>query len=452
MDDVAARLSAGQGALDELRTYVQACRARGYQDPELTAGADPLGQRYLAEEGLDLGVLDADCAALRGGAAGAAEQLRVARAQAAALTQAWAGAGGAAVTDFVGRHCNSAAMVADGLQVAADACRVLRDALWRVVDARVRSTVATADRAAGQRGTWLVAARAVLAGQPDQGRAGEIVDGQLIPFVDSAIRVEWLDAMRQCDGDATAAYRSAIDAIGAGPPVRFEIPGGWSVAPPAAVAASAPPAVVPATDIPVQLPELPPDPFPLAAEQVMPAGTAWPAPVSMPATLPNPPNPLESLAPAIPPMSSGPLPGFGTPAMPDLGGAATLPGRFAEGLADLFGTPDSSDPGVDEPDELDEPDNLEDSEAEDDDLADDLEESDTDPVDEEVIADEPAADSDPESVEPAEPQTPPAPTEPAPAPTVETAPPAPAPEPASPEDAEKTPCEIAADELPQAGR
>ena len=81
------------------------------------------------------------------------------------------------------------------------------------------------DRARAQRPVWLAAAHTVLAGGQADDDAVRTVDGQVKPFVDNAIGVEWVSAMRSADGDATAAFRVAVDGVGAGARLRFEVPG-----------------------------------------------------------------------------------------------------------------------------------------------------------------------------------------------------------------------------------
>ena len=66
--------------------------------------------------------------------------------------------------EFVRRHCDTAEMLVDALQATADACTVLRDELWRVVDRRVAQTQEIVDRVRAQRPVWLAAARTVSAG------------------------------------------------------------------------------------------------------------------------------------------------------------------------------------------------------------------------------------------------------------------------------------------------
>ena len=42
--------------------YVDACRAVGYQNADLTSRGGQIGEWYSTEDGLDLAALDADCA------------------------------------------------------------------------------------------------------------------------------------------------------------------------------------------------------------------------------------------------------------------------------------------------------------------------------------------------------------------------------------------------------
>ncbi|MGH3580362.1 MAG: hypothetical protein ACRDUB_02140, partial [Mycobacterium sp.] len=58
--DVDGALARGVPAVDVLSDYVAACRALG------RTGTDPaqLHDAYAAEDGMDLGALDADCAAV----------------------------------------------------------------------------------------------------------------------------------------------------------------------------------------------------------------------------------------------------------------------------------------------------------------------------------------------------------------------------------------------------
>lgn len=476
--DVAGRLADGLTAIDDVQTYVNASRMRGFVDGDLTLHSDQVRDWYQSEDGLDLHLLDSDCARLQAAAQAAEDRLRVLRSQAAVLTGAWQGGGGDAAAEFIGRHCAAGAQVAEAVRVAAEACGILRDELWRVVDRKVEATRAIDDQASSDRPAWLAAARAVSAGAAgDDDPSIAVVDTRVTPFVENTIRGEWLPVMRTSAGEAAAAYRAAVDAISAHTGARFEIPedlGPRYVPPvgtesaPMVVPAGAAPAGVPATTRPPAAPAMdslwPDFSDPAMADGLLPQ-TVNDAPAPMP---PLPPNPLEALtSPAssalpTPPSGLGSLPGAATGALPEGGGIGGLAGQLADLLSGLV------DPGGDsgalpEPPELpDDP--LVDEPGGDEAGGEPGEEGETDePVAEESIMDsgnadataspedecdgEPAA-AEPEAAEPEAAET--APTPPPVEPLAESPPP-PAPLAAQMPEEGATPCEIAADELPQAG-
>ncbi|HEY5842396.1 MAG TPA: hypothetical protein VIU87_13185 [Mycobacterium sp.] len=481
--DIAARLMEGFEAVDELQVYVEACRLRGYQHADLTMRGNQIRDWYTAEEGLDLRVLDADCATLRGVAGDAGEALRSARSQAVVLADSWMGQGGELAAEFVRRHCNTAEMLVDALQAAADACAVLRDELWRVVDRRVAQTQEIVDRVRAQRPVWLAAARTVSAGGPAHDDAVQTVDGQVKPFVDNAVGVEWVSAMRLADGEVAAAYRVVIDVADAAARLRFEVPG--DLGPRYSVPRDALPAAAPTVPdaMPARTQVLPEEG---AADVVVPAAPPVAAPsvaappvATPPVAAPPLPNPFDALAsvPAASPADG--LPGFGAAGMPDLGGTHSMPGRLADVLSGLADRP--ALPEVDTPDELELPNEPDEPDADeeavepdepdpdepdadepepgqpdpDDTEADDTEADDAEADDAEAGNTEAGNEEDGEGDPPAAPPEPdcpgPLPEEPAPTPVPESAPVADPPPPA-PADAAGMPCEIAAEELPQAGQ
>ena len=91
--DVAGRMAEAATAVDTTQDYVWACRLLDYQHPDLTMHAAQVRDWFDSEEGLDLRVLDADCASLRAVAATVDQALDVQRAQSARLASAWHGAG-----------------------------------------------------------------------------------------------------------------------------------------------------------------------------------------------------------------------------------------------------------------------------------------------------------------------------------------------------------------------
>ncbi len=436
--DVASRLAAGQPSVANTATYVAACHAVGYQHPDLTAHAAQIFEWYGGDDGLDLAVLDADCAALRAASAAADQAVRVSRDGLAAVSAAWAGESGSLADEFIGRHCAAGAAVADSLRAAAQSCEALRDGLWRAVDEKVGAAVSIDDRRAGERPAWLAAAATVVSGGAARDQAIDVVTHQITPYVDADIRADWLSAMRAATSSVTAAYEDAVRRLDSAPTTHFEVPGTFGGPPPG----SAPPAsprTAPAAAVPV----VPPEPLPISPSSVAEPGPAAPSAFSPLADTPTA-QPLPAQLPAEPP---APPAALGTPAsatmptMPDVGGGLSgLVGQLADALGGLFdATPDSAVddglPGLDDPAAEDEP-------------ADVVSADDTAPEEDPIAeAPEPAAQSaevpptpEAEAVEAGPPPPEPVATPPAPPPPVVE------------ESDDQTPCEIAADELPQVGQ
>jgi hypothetical protein len=445
--DVKARVDQGRPSVSHTQTYVAACHTLGYQHPELTANVAQVLEWYGAEDGMDLAVLDADCARLRSAAAAAEEALRLERAAGAALAAAWAGESGSAAGDFVDRHCASATAVVGLLRTAADSCAALRDTLWRLVGDKVDAAVAIDDRRAEVRPAWLAAAQTVMSGTPDRAEAADVVTHQITPYVDADIRTDWVGAMRATTASTAAAYDDALQPLNAMTSAHFEVPG--QLAPPMP---DPPRATTPmASSAPAPAAIRVPSAAPVEAPAEPPAPPAAPAPLQAPmaADVPVPPPvPQAPLAPS--PAVGGAVPGSipGVPAAPDLGGGLSgLVGQIAQALDGLFTgqpdapadppTPDPVDPAVDES----QPDGAQSADGK--------------PKPTELqtnSSDEPKTDNaDTEETDTVQP-----PEEP----TVDEAPPPPPPGPPPPAAAEpaaepadeQTPCEIAADELPQVGQ
>ncbi|MBI3689329.1 MAG: hypothetical protein HY239_01215 [Mycolicibacterium aromaticivorans] len=411
--DVASRLAAGQPSVANTATYVAACHAVGYQHPDLTAHAAQIFEWYGGDDGLDLAVLYADCAALRAASAAADQAVRVSRDGLASVAAAWAGESGSVADEFIQRHCAAGAIVADSLRAAAQSCEVLRDRLWRAVDEKVGAAVSIDDRRAGERPAWLAAAATVVGG--------------------GAAREQALDV------SATAAYVDAVRQLDSAPTTYFEVPGPFG-APPPGSAPPASPRTVPAAAVPV----VPPEALPVSPSSVAEPGpaarSAFTPPADTPAAQPLPAQlPAE---PPAPPALDSPA-SAAMPTIPDVGGSLSgLVGQLADALGGLFDAiPDSAADdglaGLDDPAIEDEPEDV-------------------------VSADDTAPEEDP-IVEESEPagqpaEVPPTPEAQAveaepPPPQPEAAPPAPAPlPPVVAESDDQTPCEIAADELPQVGQ
>lgn len=429
--DVAGRLAEGVPAVEHTQGYVRACHALGYQHPDLTAHPSQVRDWYDTEDGLDLRALDRDCAELRAAGDAVCEALRMQRAQVAELAAAWTGPAADAAVRFVEQHCDTAAAVAAELRAAAQRCESLRDNLWYLVDSKVATAIAIDDRTRAQRPVWLPAAAAVTGGTRDREAAEPIVRDQVMPYVDNEIRDDWLTTMRSTRDGVPTSYDMVTDRMAAASAVRFAAPGdfGPGYQPPRPAPPSAPPvAVAPAA----VTPSPPVDPAP-------PASIIAPAPI--PAAPPPDWGPALDDAAGVP---AGELGG-------GLGGGGEgllgLAGRIVDAVGSLIGAAGDGSDALDDGDAF----------GEDPFRADDADDA---PVKEEAKADEEANPDDSPPSRAPQPADAPAPSDapvpeggavppdaPAPAPAAAPAAGAPAPPPTD----GKTPCEIAADQLPQAG-
>lgn len=461
--DVAARLDEGQAAVDTIAEYVWACHLLGFDHPDLTRYRYQVHDWYSAEEGLDLRVLDVESASLAAAATVAEEELALQDKNFQNLVEAWHGTGARASTDFLARHAASSAQVAAGVRSAAAVLTRLRDSLWAAVEAKVSAALQIEGRQGGQRGAWLAAARTVSTGLGDRSAASELIDTQVKPFVVNDVAGDWLAAMRSTTRAVADAYGQALAGLRAEALPVFGIPGELGPAAPVplpvaagttAASAAAPswqpsPAAMPAamSTAPSQIPPPAPAAEPLAAV-AEPVGSAAPAP-----TLP---------AGAAPGMAGGGMPGLG--GLPDLGSGLAgagqqladlfggLLGSSADGLPDRIGDLPSGEGGDVDPDDgpQQEADHADDPDVEDTADEDGSEDTDEDGADEDEPVDsaegeltEPQSDSPPVDEASPDPQKLEVPD---PATTV----PGPAADPlAAPTGG--TPCEIAADELPQVG-
>jgi len=468
--DVPARLGDGRSAVDIIGEYVWACHLVGYQNPDLTLHAAQVRDWYASEDGLDLRALEADRAALDAAATATDSARRLQEEQTNALAGAWQGRGAEASRAFLARHAEASASAASAVRDAADALAALRDDLWHAVDAKVGAAVEIEGRRHTERAEWLAATRTVTTGVGDRAVASELVDQNVKPFVDNDTRAEWLAAMQKTMAAASAAFDDATSMLTGEPAMPFEVPGdlgpasipstrdgtqvaevagtapaGWTSPPPAAVV-QGPAPVVP-----------PPAAIPAAAEPV-----AAPVPV---AAAPAPVAPA-SAPPAMPPMPSAGELGGGLPGA--AGGLAGLGTQLADAIGGLVNRPDGAlpdppqledeaiddgPPGVDDgPPDIDDDEPAVDDEADDEESVDDeADDEEADEADDLAGADEAAGESADTCTEESVAETPV--VEPVATPPPEPVPPPPIVEP--PPSAEaigaETPCEIAADELPQAG-
>lgn len=441
--DVAERLGEGRPSVERTQTYVRACHALGYGHPDLTGRPNQLLDWYDSEDGLDLLALDRDCAQLRTASSAVTEALRIQRAQATELAAAWTGPGGEAAARFLERHCDAGATAATELRAAAQRCESLRDNLWYLVDSKVATAIAVDERTRAQRPEWLAAATAVTTGAGDRAAAEEVVHAQIGPYVDEDVRIDWLTTMRSTVGGVATSYDMVIDRMAAAPSAGFEFPA--DLQPGARPLVTAAPPVAPPTVIPAPAPTAPV--ADVAAPSPVAAAPAPAAPVAAP-----PPDPGTGVGDALG-APAGDLGGGG------LGGLAGLAGRIVDAMGGLIEGGDGLDDDYPHlPDEADEAD-----EADQADEADEPEEPEE--PDEPREAGEPEhADGPKQADAAAQPLAVPAPAGPAvnePAarndPPPPNGPPTPvaAPRPGGPPapgNEGSTPCEVAADQLPQAGQ
>jgi surface antigen len=455
--DVAARLAEGRPAVDNIGEYVWACHLLGYQNPDLTLHTAQVRDWYGSEDGLDLRALDADRAALDAVAAAADSARQLQEQQVGALAGAWQGRGGDASREFLLRHGAASAAAASAVRDAVDALAVLRDDLWHAVDDKVAGAVTIDDRRQAQRAEWLTATRTVTTGAGDRAAASELIDQQVKPFVDNDIRADWLAAMQRAMAAVSAAFDAATSALTGDPTSPFEVPGDLgptSVPPPPS---SASPAHLSGTEpaawsspAPAAAPAVGPSWAPVAPVPAAPVAAAPDLPAAaVPATGPASATPAM---PTMPPLGElgGGLPGAA-------GGLAGIGSQLADAISGLLDQPHDAlpDPSEVTNDAVDEdkpaPDENEPAKDEEDEQTEggpDVETAELaeegEPTAEPVDAcghDEPVDEApQPDPV----PTPPPAPMPPPPEPLVESPPDA------APVGAE-TPCEIAADELPQAG-
>ncbi|WP_375487355.1 hypothetical protein [uncultured Mycobacterium sp.] len=484
--DVSTRLAEGRAAAEHTQSYVWACHVLGYQHPDLTARGSQVLDWYDSEDGLDLFALDDDCANLWAAVHPIEEALALQRAQLAYLAAAWNGAGADTAVESLQQHCDSGNAVVAAIRAAAEGCAALRDNLWQMVDAKVAAAIDIDDRRITERTAWLSAAQLVTTGAGEQSAAHELVERQVKPHVDNDIRTDWLTAMRSTMASVDASYDTVTGALTAAPAVCFHTPAALTdrplldelivpmasapIEPAAAIAPPAPADTMPAAAI---APPLPPTSPSLPTDLLdglppVPSMSALDAPLADPAGLSSGAGDLGGLG------GGGGVGGLGGGG--GIGGLVGLAGQIVDAIGGLVGSltdglagPSGLEDGLagDDPlgDELDADDPVADADDTDDDKTDDEDtdeaaaapDPDSDQQETGTDTDQGADDSTPEPANPPPPQDAADPPpgqdnaaspaeEPAGAPTpAEPAPPSPPPE-------GSTPCEIAADALPQAGQ
>jgi hypothetical protein len=445
--DVSARLAEGRPAVEHTQTYVDACHQLGYQQPDLTAHTSQVWDWYDAEAGLDLRILDEDTGALRAAVNAIEEALWVQRTQVTELAAAWRGSGGETAMRFLQRHCDVAAEVAAHVAAAAEHYAALRDDVWKSVDGKVANAVAIDERRTAERSSWLAACHSVTAGKGDRSTAEEVIRQQVKRYVDNDIRNDWLAAMGSGSASVAASYDEAIHALASTSEVRFDVPGdfgpSWQPAFEGRPVTEATPTMAlpaePAPTVPAAAPAIRPPTRP------EPQGLSTDGPddaASMPAGLAAPLGDASGLS-----AGAGNLGGVGGIAG-GIGGVVgsivdsigSILGSLAGGLGDGSGSGDSL---TSDPLDLDDADKPEDADT--DDKAEPVSVDDATAAEQPVdpVTENPTTTSDPVAEPVGQQLGPPPPA----APPADQPPPA-----AAPQTDGSTPCEIAEDELPQAGQ
>ena len=423
-------LDAGLPAVEAMTEYARASGQLGHAVPDPAR----LHAAYTAEDGLDLHALEADHRTLAQAVVAVEEALLVQDDARLALAAAWRGAGAQAAADRLMRHAQAAEAGVEGLRAATAAVGELRDRLWQLIDAKVNVTRDVEAR--GSRAQWLGAARTVTTGAGDRSDASETVDLQVAPFVANDIALDWLPTMCDTESAVRQAYRDAIAAMTTEASAGF---GGAALDGPTPVGAEQ--NSLPAGSGTAGFAPGGAAPGPAAAAQLQP--------VAAPA------------AAAVDPMASAPGAPLGW-GMSSMSGLSGLGQSFADILGGLFGAGGQglgeslSGDGEFDASEMDAPADPEIDDHDEDD--EDDEDATEDPEDEESAGDETSPEETDEAVPAGDPAVP-APPPPAPEPAAPTPVPEPPAEPMAapaldattePVPAE-TPCEIAADALPQAG-
>ena len=455
--DVSARLAEGRPAVEHTQTYVDACHQLGYLQPDLTAHTSQVWDWYDAEVGLELRILDDDTGALRAAVNAIEEALWVQRTQVTELAIAWRGSGADTATRFLQRHCDVAAEVAAHVSAAAERYAALRDDVWKSVDGKVANAVAIDERRAAERSSWLAACHSVTAGTGDRSTAEEVIRRQVKPYVDNDIRNDWIAAMGAGSASVAASYDEAIHALASTSEVRFDIPGDFGPSWQPAFEQRPTPEATPTTSLPAE----PAPTVPAAAPAVRPPATPEPQTLStdgiddaatMPADLAAPLGDPSGLSTGAGNLGGpgGVAGGIGGVVGSIVDSIGSILGSIAGGLGDGSGSgPSLADEALNDDALTDDPLDPDDDDTQDDADSDDKAEPVS--VDDVEAAEQPVdpvtenapttSDSVAEPVgQPLDPQPPAGPPDDQPAPAA-----------AQPTD-ESTPCEIAEDELPQAGQ
>ena len=207
--------------VDDFARYAAACQAVGRGG----ISAERVHELASGEDGIGLAALQADVAALTSAAADAQAALSAQRTAVGLLAGAWQGRSASAATDLLDRHCATAAGTAAALAEAADVLERLRERLARLLAERQEAGVRIADRRSAERRWWLACSDAVLAGTAD-GAAHTEVSTRIAQFVDADIAGDWAASVTAVTDAVGAAYRDAATVLAARTKAGFEVPSG----------------------------------------------------------------------------------------------------------------------------------------------------------------------------------------------------------------------------------
>lgn len=206
--------------------YAAACRDVGH----VGITSERIRELASREDGVGLAALQSDIAALAAAAGHARSALSEQRTAIGVLGAGWRGRSGSIATAVLEQHCTAAADILHSLVEAADVLERLRGTLSRLLAERDEAGVRIADRRSAERPRWLACSEAVLAGTAD-GVAVAEVRTRIAPFLDAQVAGEWAGSVSSVSDAVDAAYRQAAIALAGRMPVGFDVPSGLARAP-----------------------------------------------------------------------------------------------------------------------------------------------------------------------------------------------------------------------------
>jgi len=207
--------------VETFERYAAACRAVGHSG----ISAERIRDLASRDDGLGLAALQADIAALSSAAAEAEVALSTQRTAIGMLAASWRGRSAATATDLLDRHCATAAGTVAALSESADVLERLRGRLTRLLEERDEAGLRVAGRRSAEHPRWLACADAVLAGVADDAAVAE-VRTRIAPFLDADVAGDWAASVTAVTESVAAAYREATVILAARPTAGFEVPSG----------------------------------------------------------------------------------------------------------------------------------------------------------------------------------------------------------------------------------